>query len=148
MAAFVELEPDVFVAPQLAEADFATLAGRGFVAVVSHLPDGEVPDQLSSDAAAAAAERHGLAYRHLPVMNMNVIDDDVVETQAGVMATLTGRTLFYCRSGNRCTILWAQTAVARLGVDETIARAANAGFDIEGFRDHLEELAGRLAEAA
>lgn len=148
MTAFIEIEPDVFVAPQLVETDFAELAKLGFVSVVNNRPDGEAADQLPSDRAAAVAERHGLNYRYLPVMNMNVIDDDVVEAQARVMERLEGRTLFYCRSGNRCTILWAQTAVARLGVDETIARASRAGFDIEGFREHLEELADRMAEAA
>jgi sulfide:quinone oxidoreductase len=148
MTRIIEIEPHVFVAPQLVEADFAEIAARGFVSVVNNRPDGEAEDQLSGDAAEAAARRHGLDYRYLPVMNMNVIDDDVVEAQARLMAEVEGPTLFYCRSGTRCTILWAQTAVERLGVDEVLRLAARAGFDLEGIRERLDEIADRLSAAA
>ncbi len=148
MTRITEIEPNIFVAPQLEEADFAEIARRGFVSVVNNRPDGEADGQLSGEAAAAAARRNGLDYRHHPVANLNVLDDDVVEAQARLMGELAGPTLFYCRSGNRCTILWAQIAVTRHGVDEVVRLAARAGFDLEGVRDRLEEIASRMAVAA
>jgi len=52
---FIQLEPDIAVAPQLVEADFAEIAARGFRSVVNNRPDGEAPDQLPNAQAAAAA---------------------------------------------------------------------------------------------
>ena len=142
MTKVIQLEKDVFVAPQLVEGDFAELASSGFSSVVNNRPDGEAPDQLQTAGAAAAADRQGLAFRYLPIEYPNVTDDDLVSAFAGLMKDLPGPILFYCRSGNRCTTLWAQVAVKRLGVDKTLEIAAAAGFDLGRLRDRLAARAG------
>jgi sulfide:quinone oxidoreductase len=139
MAKIIQLETEVFVAPQLIEADFAEVAARGFRSVVNNRPDGEAPDQLPQAQAAAAALRHGLQYRYLPVENLNVTDEDVVIAYARLMDDLPGPILFYCRSGTRCTILWAQVAAPRLGVARTMEIASKAGYDLEVLRERLVE---------
>jgi len=139
MAKIIQLETGIFVAPQLVEADFAEVAARGFRSVVNNRPDGEAPDQLPNDQARAAALREGLQYRYQPVENLNVTEEDVVDAHARLMNDLPGPILFYCRSGTRCTILWSQVAVLRLGVVRTLEIAAKAGFDLEVLREHLEE---------
>jgi len=120
MVKIIQLEPDIAVAPQLVEADFADIAARGFRTVVNNRPDGEAPDQLPNTQAAAAAHRHGLEFRYHPVRNLNVIDDEVVDTFARLMEDLPGPIVFYCGTGARCTILWTLAAAGRLGVDATI----------------------------
>ena len=139
MAKLIELETGIFVAAQLAEGDFAEVAARGFRSVVNNRPDGEAPDQLPNDRAKAAALRHRLQYRYQPVENMNVTDEDVVNAQAKLMDDLPGPILFYCRSGTRCTILWAQVAAPRLGVATTLEIASKAGYDLEVLREQLTE---------
>jgi sulfide:quinone oxidoreductase len=62
------LTPFLSVAPQLDEAEFGTLAALGDKAVVNNRPDGEGDDQPASAVLEAAARRHGLAYRHVPVV--------------------------------------------------------------------------------
>lgn len=140
MVKIVQLEPDIAVAPQLGEADFAEIAALGFRAVVNNRPDGEAADQLPNAQAEAAARRHGLAYRYQPVRNLNVTDDDVVEAFARLADELPGPVLFYCRSGTRCTTLWTQAAAPRLGIDRALATARAAGYDLDFLR---ETLAGR-----
>jgi sulfide:quinone oxidoreductase len=135
----IQLEPDLAVAPQLVEADFAEIAARGFRSVVNNRPDGEAPDQLPNAEAEAAARRHGLAFHYQPVKNGNVTDDDVVGTFSRLMDQLPGPILFYCRTGTRCTILWTQAAAPRVGVDTALAVAHGAGYDLEFLRDTLEE---------
>ncbi len=142
MATIIQLEENVSVAPQLVEADFAEIAARGFASVVNNRPDGEVPGQLPNAAAEALAHRAGLAFRYLPVRNPNVTDDDVVDAFAAAMDELPGPILFYCRSGTRCTTLWAQVVVRHLGVERTLEIAADAGYDLEVLRDHLAHRAG------
>jgi len=145
MVNIVQLAPDIAVAPQLVEADFADIAARGFRSVVNNRPEGETPDQLPNAQAEAAAHRHGLEFRYQPVRNINVTDDDVVETFARLMENLPGPILFYCRTGTRCTILWTQAAAGRLGVDETLAVAHNAGYDLDFLRDTLADRCDLLA---
>ncbi len=143
MAKIVQLEFDIYVAPQLVEADFAEIAARGFRSVVNNRPDFEAPDQLPNEQAEAAALCHGLQFRFLPVANLNVTDDVLVNAFAQLMDDLPRPTLFYCRSGTRCTILWAQVAVLRLGVAATLEIASEAGYDLEVLRDRLTERASQ-----
>jgi uncharacterized protein (TIGR01244 family) len=139
MAQLIQLETGIFVAAQLAETDFAAVAARGFRSVVNNRPDGEAPDQLPNNRAEAAALRQGLQYRYQPVENLNVTDEDVVNAHARLMNDLPAPILFYCRSGTRCTILWAQVATLRLGVTKTLEIASKAGYDLEIIREQLTE---------
>lgn len=139
MAKIVQLESDVYVASQLIDADFAEVAARGFRSVVNNRPDHEAPDQLLNERAEAAAIGRGLQFRFLPVDNLTVTDDAPVNAFAQLMDNLPRPTLFYCRSGTRCTILWAQVAVLRLGVETTLEIASKAGYDLEVLRDRLAE---------
>ena len=58
---------------------------------------------------------------------------------AGALETLPRPVLFYCRSGTRCTLLWAQASAARIGAAEAIAVAGQAGYDLTSIADILEE---------
>jgi sulfide:quinone oxidoreductase len=148
MATFIQLEEDVFVAPQLTEADFAAVAAAGFRAVVNNRPDGEASDQLPAALAEETAERLGLTFRYQPVANLNVTDDDVVEDFSALLDDLPRPVLLYCRTGTRCSILWAQASAARLGVDATLETVAGAGYDLEAMREDLEDLVEQGREAS
>ena len=89
--------------------------------------------------AKAAAESLGLTYLYQPVANLRITDDDVVAAFAGALETLPRPVLFYCRSGTRCTLLWAQASAARIGAAEAIAVAGKAGYDLTSIADILEE---------
>jgi len=143
MPQFIQLEDEVFVAPQLVEDDFAEVATRGFRSVVNNRPDGEAADQLPTEQAEAAARGLGLEFHYQPVANLNVTDDGVVDAFAELLDALPRPVLFYCRTGTRCSILWAQAAVARLGVEKTMEIVTAAGYDLEPLREQLEERAGR-----
>jgi sulfide:quinone oxidoreductase len=139
MAQLIQLESDVFVAPQLVEADFAEIAARGFRSVVNNRPDGEAADQLPNRQAEAAAQRHGLEFRYQPVANMHVTDDVVVDAFGELLDDLPRPVLFYCRTGTRCSILWAQASAARLGVEHALEVTSRAGYDLEPLREQLIE---------
>lgn len=137
MVKIIHLHRHVFVAPQLAAADFAELKRLGFRSVVNNRPDGEALDQLSAAAAAAAAEQHGLAFRFMPLTCTDINDDTVVASFGELMDGLPGPILFYCRTGTRCATVWVQAAAGRLGVDESLAIARRAGYDLDILRDDL-----------
>jgi len=141
MVRIVQLEPDIAVAPQLIEGDFAEIARRGFRSIVNIRPDGEAPDQLPHAKADAAARRHGLAFRYQPVMNVHVTDGDVVDDFARLMDRLPKPILFYCGTSTRCAILWSQAAAGRLGLEEILAVTHKAGYDLDFLHDTLAERA-------
>jgi sulfide:quinone oxidoreductase len=141
MSQLIELEPGVFVAPQIVASDFAVIAARGIRAVVNNRPDGEAADQMPNAAAQAEAERQGLTYVYQPVPNLNVTDDEVVDAFAASLDQLPRPVLFYCRSGTRCTLLWAQASATRLGVATVIRMAGRAGYDISAIADIIADRA-------
>jgi sulfide:quinone oxidoreductase len=141
MPKIVQLEPDIAVAPQLAAADFAELAARGFRSVVDIRPDGEAQDQLPNAQAAAIAREHGLAFRYLPVRSLNITEDEVVGAFTRLMADLPAPILFYCGTSTRCATLWAQAAAPRLGVDTVLDVARASGYQLDFLRGLLSERA-------
>jgi sulfide:quinone oxidoreductase len=148
VARIVQLEPEIAVAPQLIEADFAELARMGFRSVVANRPDGEAPDQLTHSQAEAAARRHGLEFRYFPVRGANATDDDVVEAFAQLIDDLPRPTLLYCGSSTRSAVLWSQVAAPRLCVDAVLSIARDAGYDLDFLRDMLAERVGWIERDA
>lgn len=138
MAKLIELEPGVFVAPQLVETDFEEVAARGFKVVVDNRPDGEAADQMPSSVAEAAARRLGLDFIYQPVPNLRVTEDGIVAAFSESLENLPRPVLFYCRSGTRCTILWAQASAERLGTDRIVELAKAGGYDLSGIRHEID----------
>lgn len=143
MPTFKELEPGLHISGQLVREDFAVAAAAGFRSIVNNRPDGEAADQLPNETAAASAHKLGLRYLYQPVPGLNVADDEVVDAFRAAMESLPRPVLFYCRSGTRCTILWAQASAHRLGTAHVIATAAAAGYDLGHVREFIEAQAAR-----
>jgi sulfide:quinone oxidoreductase len=130
----IQLEDGLAVAPQLVAPDFAGLAQMGFRTVVNNRPDGEVAGQLPSAEAEQAARAAGLGYHYLPVANARVTDADVVHAFTVLIQTVPRPLLAYCRSGTRCTLLWAQARAKVLGCETTLGIGRGAGFNMGALR--------------
>ncbi|MEM1396219.1 MAG: TIGR01244 family sulfur transferase [Pseudomonadota bacterium] len=128
---FPSLEPTYFVSPQITAEDVARAKEFGVTLIINNRPDGEEPGQPKGEMIAAAAKANGLAYVEIPIGRTGVTErhlDDFDKAQNGA-----GKTLAFCRSGMRSTIVWAM-AKARAGEDvaSLIQSAADAGYDISG----------------
>ena len=130
------LTPFLSVAPQISLGDIGTLSAHGFRAVISNRPDGEGEGQPSSAEIAAAAQRSGLDFRHIPVVSGKVRDEDVTAF-AAALAELKGPVLAFCRTGTRSTSLWALTEAFHLDPSAILAVAASAGYDLSALEDRL-----------
>lgn len=102
-----QIGPNLWICPQLQESDFPAIAGKGFRSVVNARPDfeggAEQPQTAHLQAAAAQA---GLHYEYLPVIPNQIKPDDV-EAFARHLEALPGPILAFCRTGNRCSMLWS-----------------------------------------
>jgi len=135
------LEPRLAVAAQLVPDDVATLASAGFRSLICNRPDGEVPGQAPADGIEAVAASLGLAFRNIPVVGSAIAEADV-EAYRRALDELPTPVLAYCRSGNRCTVLWALARAGHQPVDRLIDTASKAGYDLESWRPRLETRAG------
>ena len=136
-----QLTPFLSVSPQLTAADIGLAASMGFKTIICNRPDQESHDQPDTAEIRAAAERHGLAWHHQPVVSGHITDTDVAAFHE-LMNTLHGPVLAFCRTGTRCTTLWALAEAPRLDVDAILKTTAAAGYDLSAQRDRITALAG------
>jgi len=131
------IDATLAVAPQMAPEELAGLADQGFAAVICNRPDGEEPGQPPIEDMRRAAQEAGLAFHHIPVAG-GVFPPAAVAAFAAIRRGTHGKVLAYCRTGTRAATLDALANVRRLGVEDRIANAKAAGYD-------LSALAGRMA---
>lgn len=142
MTKFIELTPNVFVAGQLSAEDFERAAAMGFRTVICNRPDHEEDVTVPSREAEVRAKAAGMVFHNVPIAGFEVTDEDNVDAVASAFEASTAPVLMYCRTGTRCALLWAQIAVAELGVAKVEEITANAGYDISIIEDELIERAG------
>ncbi len=134
------LTDDFAAAPQIEPSDMPAIAEAGYTTIICNRPDSEITPDLQAEAMAKAAEEAGLAFHTIPVghggMTMDMLDDT-----SKILESATGPVLAYCRSGTRSTHVWAFTMAGRMSADDIIAAAAKGGYDIEGARAQIEQLA-------
>ena len=99
------LSPTFATAPQLQPSDIGRIATAGFKGIINNRPDDEGPDQPGSDALEAEAKRHGMVYRHIPVVPGKATDADA-RAFAAALAEANGPVVAFCRTGNRAASLW------------------------------------------
>lgn len=104
----VKLNEHVAVSAQISTDEVAVIADAGFKVLVNNRPDGEAPDQPTSEQIAAAAEAAGLEYHYFPVNALNFPGPDAA-AMAALLNDPDKPVLAFCRSGTRCTNLWVAT---------------------------------------
>lgn len=126
----------VSVAPQISPEDLPAIKAAGFTTLINNRPDGEAPDQPSSDMMLKAATAAGLVYHYIP-LGRDGVSPDMVERTKEAIEESEGPVLAYCRSGTRSTTLWALSQAGRRPADEIIGEAADAGYDVNHLAQHL-----------
>ncbi|MEZ5894147.1 MAG: TIGR01244 family sulfur transferase [Parvularculaceae bacterium] len=140
-AKFINLTEDFLVSPQINTADVAEAAAMGVTLIVNNRPDGEMIGQPASAEIEAAAKAAGLSYVHIPVDGRGISPSHISALKEALSMAPEGKTLAFCRSGTRSTIVRAYLeAASGRDADAIIAEAAAAGYDISAHRPALEAL--------
>ena len=129
------------VSPQLAPEDFTALKSAGFTTVICNRPDEENPADLAADVMAQAAQSAGLQFHVLP-FNQMTLTLSVIAKHRALVDAADGPVLAYCASGNRSTVVWSlgEAQFGDMALDEIVARATEAGYDLRGVMHNLESL--------
>ncbi|KZY33304.1 hypothetical protein A3731_03445 [Roseovarius sp. HI0049] len=122
---------DYTVSPQIEVEDVPELAAAGFRSIMCNRPDGEEPGQTGFGLIAEAAEKQGLEVRSVPIVS-GMITPEALEEFRTALADMPRPMLAYCRSGTRCTMLWAIAQHGTMDDAEIERRAAAAGYDVSG----------------
>lgn len=137
-----KVNAEISVAPQITVKDVADIAAAGFKTVICNRPNGESFDQTDYEAIKATAEQLGLAFVFQPVPNNGMSLQDVAAFKQH-FANAAKPVLAYCRSGTRCTFLWAFSQAGEMLTTDIIAAAQGAGFDISPMAPALDQLAAK-----
>lgn len=124
------------VSPQIQPQDLAAIAAAGFRTVISNRPDGESADQPAAEVLAEQARALGLAWHHQPVVGGAISDDDI-DTFGQLLADADKPVFAFCRTGTRCTVLWALSQAGEQAPETLVSRAAEAGYDLNGLLPRL-----------
>ncbi|MFW5825884.1 MAG: TIGR01244 family sulfur transferase [Marinobacter sp.] len=133
-----KIDDSISVAPQINPEDVAEIARRGFRTLVANRPDQEEPGQPAMADIQKAAKEHGLEWVYLPVESGNIRDADV-DAFDPLFEEADKPVLAFCRSGTRCSVLWALSSARRMPVEPIIERAGQAGYDLRGLVPRLRQ---------
>ncbi len=139
---FRSINEKVSVSPQISLDDVVAAKAEGVTLIVNNRPDGEEPGAPQSADIEAAAKAAGIEYIGIPITHSG-FSAPQVDAMIAALDRTEGKTLAYCRSGTRSTLLWS-LAQAKKGIspDEIARLAGNAGYDITPVRAMVEALAG------
>lgn len=125
----VLLENNYYVAPQIQLTDLAALKALGFQRIINNRPDGESDDQPLSAQLKAEAQALGLDYVDNPI-DLKQLAESHVGSQRQALSE-DKKTLAFCRTGTRSSVLWALMSNADgKAYEELSAFLAAKGFDL------------------
>lgn len=140
---FRMLDDRVMVAPQIDVSQIAEAKAQGVTLIVNNRPDGESPDEPQGPEIEAAARGAGLDYIAIPVGHGG-FSQPQVDAMAAALNEATGKTLAYCRSGTRSTLLWSLARAKAGDAPQSLHEKANgAGYDLTPVAALLDMLAAQ-----
>ena len=131
------LTDSLTVSGQLSEEDFLHLSSIGVKTVICNRPDNEDAGQPSFDEVSEIAKKYDISCHFMPIISGRMSIDDGIEF-GKLIETITEPVHAYCRSGTRCTTLWAISAIKKGDdINEVLQTAKEAGYDLSGTLGHL-----------
>ena len=141
MSEFKRLTDELSVSQQLQLDDIAAAKAAGFRTIINNRPNNESADQPDEQMLARQAAELGLNYIHLPVISGQITDQNV-DDFGKLCAAAEKPILAFCRTGTRCTFLWALCHAPQEPLDQLSSTAASAGYDLSGLMPRLQQRKG------
>lgn len=136
---FAKINNELTVSDQITIEDLKEIHAQGYKTIFCNRPDHESDGQLDFSSIEKEAQKLNIKAIHQPVIGGQISDDDI--TQFGCYFEEAQKPIFaYCRTGTRCSTLWALSHAKKLSIDEILAKTQNAGYDLSLLRDRLNSL--------
>ncbi|EPJ50050.1 MAG: hypothetical protein OFPI_20990 [Osedax symbiont Rs2] len=128
------------VSAQLNVQDLDQVVAAGFKTVICNRPDQEGEDQPGSDEIAVACEKMGINWHYQPVKPRAFTDEQALQF-GQLLEEVAGPVLAFCRTGTRCTNLWALSQAGKTAFPDVLHSAKEAGYDLTKLADRFSALA-------
>ncbi len=136
---FAKINNELTVSDQITIEDLKKIEAQGYKTIFCNRPDQESEGQLAFSAIEKEAQNLGIKTIHQPVIGGQISDDDIAKF--GSYFENAQKPIFaYCRTGTRCSTLWALSHAKNLPIDDILSKAQNAGYDLSALRDRLNSL--------
>jgi sulfide:quinone oxidoreductase len=134
-----KINNELTVSDQITIEDLKKIQALGYKTIFCNRPDQESEGQLAFSAIEKEAHSLGIKTIHQPVIGGQISDNDIA--QFGSYFEKAQKPVFaYCRTGTRCSTLWALSQSRTLPIDEILSKTQNAGYDLSSLRDRLNSL--------
>ena len=119
-----------FVSGQIQIDDIEGLANFGIKLIINNRPDNEEFNQISSELLKDKAESFGIKFIDIPFAAGTLSKEKILDF-SNLIKNNHEKSLFYCRSGARSSLIWGLASVIHLGVDleKCIININNSGHD-------------------
>lgn len=134
-----QISPDFSVTEQIKVGDLEQIAKAGFKTIINNRPDNESDDQPGSAELKSEAERFGIDFVEIPVVSGQFTPQNHADFDAA-LDYVKKPVLSFCRTGTRCSILWAAHESKSTDVDEVLLATKKAGYDLERVRPKLDAI--------
>jgi sulfide:quinone oxidoreductase len=124
-----KISDQLSVADQITKNNVSDISKAGFKSIICNRPDGEVPGQPTFKDIEQAAIKANLPIRFLPAVS-GAVTPELGQEFGKILEELPKPALAYCRSGLRCTTLWALSNAKKIDRTTIVETAAQAGYDI------------------
>ena len=136
---FAKINNELTVSDQITIEDLKEIHTQGYKTIFCNRPDQESEGQLNFSSIEKEAQNLGIKTIHQPVVGGQISDNDI--SQFGNYFENSQKPIFaYCRTGTRCSTLWALSHAKKLPIDEILSKAQIAGYDLSSLRDRLNSL--------
>ena len=125
-----------YAANQIQAKDIAQLKQEKFECVLCNRPDNEEQNQPSVEVIKSECLANGIEFLHLPISPGDFNLEVIMETEKVLMTAK--KTLAYCRTGTRSTMLWAFAKIKDLEVDEVLKITDHSGYNFQHLKELLE----------
>ena len=136
---FAKINHELTVSDQITIEDLIEIHAQGYKTIFCNRPDQESEGQLAFSLIEKEAQNLGIKAIHQPVVGGQISDVDIAQFDA--YFKVAQKPVFaYCRTGTRCSTLWALSHASTLPIDDILSKTQNAGYDLSSLRDRLNAL--------
>jgi uncharacterized protein (TIGR01244 family) len=136
---FAKINNELTVSDQITIEDLKEIQAQGYKTIFCNRPDQESEGQLAFSVIEKEAQSIGIKAIHQPVIGGQISDDDI--SQFGSSFELAQKPVFaYCRTGTRCSTLWALAHAKKMPIDEILNKTQIAGYDLSPLLERLNSL--------
>jgi sulfide:quinone oxidoreductase len=139
-----QLTSRLSVCAQINVEDIEQISAAGIKTIICNRPDNEGEDQPASEAIREACEAAQIKWHYLPVSPKDYTDAQGLEF-GELVDQAQEPILAFCRTGTRCTNLWALSQAGRTEFSEISSSAKEAGYDVDKLNERVSALAESVA---